>query len=380
MDSVQHNFFVPGDGVALRGGVVDFEPIEDGASWALDDAMFTEDVRVDGVVTETGTWEASLTSVDLGARSPRCTSWATSSSTAPSGPSRSIPAAARPPSRCPHSDGPGPLSTVDTMSIRTSRWPAGFPCWADLTVPDLDAGKAFYSSVLGWTFEDQGEEFGHYSIAKVKGANVAGISPPMQEGTPSVWTLYIASDDADKTAAAVKENGGSGALRADGRRPARSDVHRCRPVGRGLRGVAGEAAHRCWDRQRAGRARRGTTCAARTPTRRGRSTAQCSGSPADALPDAGADYTTFGVPGDDVPVGGMGGMFGAPEGTPSHWVAYFGTDDADTAAERVTANGGTLLAPPFETPYGKMTGVMDPFGAVFWIAEPDPSQQPDRSG
>ncbi len=61
MDSVQHNFFVPGDGVALRGGVVDFEPIEDGASWTLDDAMFTEDVRVDGVVTETGTWEASLT-------------------------------------------------------------------------------------------------------------------------------------------------------------------------------------------------------------------------------------------------------------------------------------------------------------------------------
>ena len=88
------------------------------------------------------------------------------------------------------------------------------------------------------------------------------------------------------------------------------------------------------------------------------------------------------MPGDDVPVGGMGGMFGAPRAaTPSHWVAYFGTDDADAAAERVTANGGTLRRRHrSRTPYGKMAGVMDPFGAAFWIAQPDPSQQPDRSG
>jgi len=33
------------------------------------------------------------------------------------------------------------------------------------------------------------------------------------------------------------------------------------------------------------------------------------------------DYTTFDLGGD--PLGGMGGMLGAHEGTPSHWVAYF---------------------------------------------------------
>ena len=32
MDSVQHNFFVPGDSVALRGGTVDFEPIDERAA------------------------------------------------------------------------------------------------------------------------------------------------------------------------------------------------------------------------------------------------------------------------------------------------------------------------------------------------------------
>ena len=30
------------------------------------------------------------------------------------------------------------------MSIRTSPWPPGVPCWTDLTVPDVPAAVAFY--------------------------------------------------------------------------------------------------------------------------------------------------------------------------------------------------------------------------------------------
>ena len=44
------------------------------------------------------------------------------------------------------------------MSIRTSRWPAGVPCWVDLTAPDVDAAQSFYEQVLGWTVEDTGPE------------------------------------------------------------------------------------------------------------------------------------------------------------------------------------------------------------------------------
>ncbi len=51
MDSVQHNFFVPGDSVALRGGGVDFEPLDEGPQWTLDQAHFTRDVAVSGAVT-----------------------------------------------------------------------------------------------------------------------------------------------------------------------------------------------------------------------------------------------------------------------------------------------------------------------------------------
>ena len=51
MDSVHHNFFVPGDSVALRGGTVDFEPVDGGAQWTLHDARFTRDVTVNGTIT-----------------------------------------------------------------------------------------------------------------------------------------------------------------------------------------------------------------------------------------------------------------------------------------------------------------------------------------
>ena len=88
------------------------------------------------------------------------------------------------------------------MSVRTSRWPAGVPCWVDLTVPDVAAATAFYAAVLGWDFADTDDLYGGYVIATARGAATAGIGP--QHGdTPSAWTLYFATDDAEAVAAAV---------------------------------------------------------------------------------------------------------------------------------------------------------------------------------
>ena len=60
MDSLQHNFFVPGDSVALRGGTVDFELIDDVAQWTLGAARFTTDVAVTGTVTWTDVLDGEL--------------------------------------------------------------------------------------------------------------------------------------------------------------------------------------------------------------------------------------------------------------------------------------------------------------------------------
>lgn len=99
------------------------------------------------------------------------------------------------------------------------------------------------------------------------------------------------------------------------------------------------------------------------------------------LAGAGSDYVRFHQPGDEAPLGGMGGMFGPSEGVPSHWLVYFGVADIDAAVQAAERGGGQVLAPAFETPFGQMAGLADPAGAVFWIAQTVPNQpQPDRSG
>ena len=54
MDSLRHNFVVPNDSVGLRGGIVDWEPVDDeSAHWTLEDARFTKDLTVNGTIVGT---------------------------------------------------------------------------------------------------------------------------------------------------------------------------------------------------------------------------------------------------------------------------------------------------------------------------------------
>jgi uncharacterized protein len=54
-----------------------------------------------------------------------------------------------------------------------------------------------------------------------------------------------------------------------------------------------------------------------------------------------------------------------PDGVPSHWLFYLGCEDVDKTIELVTENGGTVLRPADDTPYGRLAQVSDPTGAVF---------------
>jgi predicted enzyme related to lactoylglutathione lyase len=252
------------------------------------------------------------------------------------------------------------------MSIITSPWPAGVPCWTDLSAPDVPAAQAFYADVLGWTYQETGEEYGGYVTAEVNGALAAGIGPA-QEGAPPAWTLYIASDDADKTAASVAEHGGTVLappfdVGTVGRMFVAADptgatfgvwqagTH----LGAGIVNAPGGLA---WEDLRstdpdAARAFYTAVFSYRT----------------FPLPAAGPDYTIFSLSDDDRPLGGLGGMMGT-EGQPSHWLVYFGVADTGAAVEAVELGGGSVLKEAFETPYGRMAGVADPSGAVFWLTE-----------
>jgi predicted enzyme related to lactoylglutathione lyase len=263
------------------------------------------------------------------------------------------------------------------MSIRTSRWPAGVPCWADLTAPDLAAAKTFYGAVLGWTFADSGEEYGGYAIAQVKDAAVAGIGPQQGE-MPAAWTLYLAADDVDAAAAAIGQHGGTVLLQPGDVGPMGRMCIAADPSGAVFgvwqagehigAGLVNEPGGLTWEDLRS-----------TDPDAARAFYTAVFGHVTTPLETAGPDYTTFALPGSpEIPLGGMGGMTGAPEGTPSHWLAYFAVADADAAVAAAGANGGSVLAAPFDTPFGRMAALADPAGATFWIARTDGSNQPHR--
>src|SRR3954452_20187580 len=77
-------------------------------------------------------------------------------------------------------------------------------------VDDLDPARAFYGSLFGWTFEDLPPEAGGYVMASKDGHVVAGAMAknPHDPGQVSAWTVYLATDGVDDTAARARAAGG----------------------------------------------------------------------------------------------------------------------------------------------------------------------------
>ena len=86
-----------------------------------------------------------------------------------------------------------------------------------------------------------------------------------------------------------------------------------------------------------------------------------------APPGGGApDYRMFTAPGG----AGVGGVMKAPDGASFAplWAVYFGVDDVDAAARRVTDLGGSLHMEPQDIPgVGRFAFAADPQGALFYL-------------
>ena len=85
--------------------------------------------------------------------------------------------------------------------------------WNELATSDVDGAKAFYSEIIGWSFDEMPNMAGGtYWIAK-SGDDMAGglmaMPPAAPEGTPPHWMSYIAVDDVDAAVAKVGELGGA---------------------------------------------------------------------------------------------------------------------------------------------------------------------------
>ncbi|MDM7990793.1 VOC family protein [Arthrobacter sp. zg-Y877] len=85
-------------------------------------------------------------------------------------------------------------------------YPFGAPCWVETLQPDPDAAVAFFSDLLGWTFDEGGPN--GYRVARLDGRRVAGIRQAPAMLDRGAWVTYVLVADLDRTVAAVREAGG----------------------------------------------------------------------------------------------------------------------------------------------------------------------------
>jgi uncharacterized protein len=252
------------------------------------------------------------------------------------------------------------------MVTRDTAWPPGTPCWADLSADDLGRARAFYSGLLGWNIPPGPAEMGGYSIADVAGRAVAGIGPKMgAPDAPVAWTTHLATDDADGSAARITAAGGHllmepfdvmdigrMAIAAD---PAGAVFGLWQSLSFTGAQLANEVGAMIWNEQLS-RDLDGSKVFYQAVFGYGYGD----------IYDGDFRYATLELNG--AIVGGIGELGDdRPADVPAHWSAYFAVADADAALSAVVRLGGRVIAPAWDSPYGRMAIVSDDQGGVFSV-------------
>lgn len=250
------------------------------------------------------------------------------------------------------------------MVTREAAWPAGTPCWVDLGVDDITKAGAFYAGVFGWDISHGGPEVGGYSMCLKNGRAVAGIGPKQgPPGTPSAWTVYLASTDVDETAAAVRQAGGQVlaepmTVMAFGRMAIAADP------GGAVFGVWQAGEHTGFDLADEPGAVAWNENFSRDFDGNKVFYHAVFGYEYGDIPGMEFRYATVKLDGTEVGgIGELGPSF--PADVPAHWSTYFAVPDTDAAVTTVTSTGGGVRREPWDTPYGRMAVVHDNQGAVF---------------
>jgi uncharacterized protein len=236
----------------------------------------------------------------------------------------------------------------------------------DLGVDDTARASAFYAGLLGWDIQAGPPEAGSYRMCLKNGRPVAGIGPKQgPPGTPSVWTTYLATGNSDDTAAKITKAGGQTFMEPfdvmdAGRMTVAADP------GGAVFGVWQARAH-----TGVGLANEpGTLCWNENHTRdfdRNKAFYQAAfGYQFGDIEGAGIRYATLKLDGREV--GGIMELDASvPAGVPAHWETYFAVTGTDAAVAAARAAGGSVIRPPWDTPYGRMAMVTDDQGAEFSV-------------
>lgn len=251
------------------------------------------------------------------------------------------------------------------MGERTKYTPGTFS-WTDLSTPDQDAAKAFYTSLFGWEVQDNPvDEQTVYSMMLIDGKPVAAISPQPQQqrdaGVPPMWNSYITVESADETAERVTQLGGN----------VHAPPFDVMDVGR-MAVVAdpAQAFFLLWEP-------RAHVGAQLVNAPGALSWNELATTDLDAAAQFYAElfgWRTEPMEGSEMPYlviqnrdgHGNGGIRPVmPPNAPPHWLVYFGSADVGAALAKVSELGGSTLVEPTPIGPGTIAVAQDPQGAVF---------------
>ncbi|MER5615508.1 VOC family protein [Streptomyces sp. NPDC002215] len=253
----------------------------------------------------------------------------------------------------------------------TTSYVDGAPDWIDLGTPDLDGAVDFYTGLFGWEYVAGGPETGGYGMFTLDGKTVAGAMTVTEEQAAPSWSVYFRSSDADATARAVEQAGGTVPFapmdvldfgRMAGFKDRAGAYFAIWQPGEnpGL-GAVGVPGSLCWAELYtpdvpAAAAFYGAVFgweSARAP-----------------FPGGGGSYTVIrtGGGGEEAAFGGFVPLNAVPTRAVagSHWLPYFEVADCDEAVADVERLGGRPTLEPTEMEgVGKFANVADPDGAEF---------------
>ncbi|HET6877372.1 MAG TPA: VOC family protein [Jatrophihabitans sp.] len=250
-------------------------------------------------------------------------------------------------------------------------FPAGAPCWIELTTNHADRSREFYPALFGWTAEEPSPEFGGYFMFFKDGVPIAGGMPvPDGMALPDSWNVYLNVEDARKTLEVATAHRasitveamdvadlGTSAVIDD---PSGARIGLWQPNTFAGFGVLGQPGAPAWfellslDYDTA------------VPFYR-----EVFGWDAQTMADSPQfRYTTLGRD-DGARAGIMDAAGMRDERGAGEWSVYFAADDTDAVLARVRELGGAVVRPAEDTPYGRLAVATDPTGALLKLMGPN---------
>ncbi len=257
----------------------------------------------------------------------------------------------------------------------------GTPCWADVMLPDLAAGRRFYGEVFGWTFGEADQERHGYSLALLDGRPAAALLAKPDGRMPTAWNVHFASGDVAATAERIRAAGGEvlmgpGQVGEAGHMLTAADPSGAvfgvwQGTGHPGFGVRDAPGSFCW-----------TELNTRDPATADPFYRAVFGFSGAQIGSPGGDFDyevwTLGDGADRVFAGGRLRMGDdVPAQLPPHFTLMFAVADCDAAVGAVLRLGGRVHREPSDSPHGRLAAVVDDQGAHFTVI--DPSRATGRS-